>query len=109
MHHQNSERAWAERQKLNNELNPNKRDEQKMEPKKNLRGQALLSADTALPGDEQFTGKGKMGRKKQMADAHRHLKDICLKHQCSKQNTPVLHRFTMTTGDGEMPGAHMAT
>ncbi len=34
------------------------------EPKKNFRGQALLSAETTVPSDEQFAGKGGNGQEK---------------------------------------------
>ncbi len=64
MHHQNSEQARVEHQRLNNELNLNRRYEPKMEQKKNVRGKAMLSADTTLPGDDQFAGKWGNGQKK---------------------------------------------
>ncbi len=64
MHHQNSERARAEHQRLNNELNLNRRDDLKMEPKRNLKGQTLLSADMTLLGDDEFAGKQGNGQKK---------------------------------------------
>ncbi len=64
MHLQNSELAEAECQQLTNELKMGRRDEMKMEQKKNPKMQVVLNTDTALPDEEQFARRCGTGQKK---------------------------------------------
>ncbi len=61
---QNCERAQSEHQRLNNELRLDRKDESRMEPRKNFKGWAMLSAETTVLSDEQFAGKRGNSQKK---------------------------------------------
>ncbi len=63
-HLQNSERTQSEHQRLNNELCTDRRDDSKMEPKKNFKGQAVLSTEMTVLSDKQFARNRGNGQKK---------------------------------------------
>ncbi len=47
----------AESQRLNNKLHTDKRDDSKVEQKKNVKGQVVLSTETNVLNNEQFAWK----------------------------------------------------
>ncbi len=63
-HLQNTEHVWAESQKLNNELCMDRKDNSKVDQKKNFKGQAVFSAETNAPSNEQFARKCGNGQTK---------------------------------------------